>query len=111
MVDRSDLLAAVAEVGYTFARLGWSHRLPALREFYAVVRAGGTSTDRWSAGHLAKLQAALGLGPNPLQVAASCPRCSPPLPGTWAGARTVLHLEDRWVLQCAVCSAEWLVLA
>lgn len=110
MVDNSDLLASIAELGQAFARLGWAHRLPALREFFSVVRAGGASTENWSAAHVAKMRAALGLGENPLQVASSCPRCPPPLQGTWAGARTVLHLEDRWVLQCAVCSAEWLVL-
>lgn len=110
MTDQSDLLASIAELGQALTRLGWTHRLPALRDFFAVVRAGGTSTNRWSVAHVAKLQAALGLGKNPLQVAAACPRCPPPLPGTWCGARTVLHLEDRWVLQCAVCSAEWLVL-
>jgi hypothetical protein len=111
VVDQSDLLASITELGQAFARLGWRNRLPALREFFSVVRAGGSSTGSWSAEHVAKMQAALGLGSRPLKVAAACPCCPPPLSGAWAGARTVLHLEDRWVLQCAVCSAEWLVLS
>jgi len=101
------LLEEIAELGREFTRLGWTPRLAPLREFYAAARAGRPQTERWSVSHLARLRAALGLGAAPLVVSVRCPSCSPPVNGQWAGARTVLHFEDRWVNQCALCSTEW----
>lgn len=106
----ASLLAAIMELGLEFDRLGWTERLPGLREFYRVVRSGGTCTEAWSAEHLERLRQMMGLGPNPLPVATHCPRCPPAPAGGWNGTRTVVHLPDRWVSACVDCGGEWVTL-
>ena len=107
---REELLADVAELGREFARLGWTRRLPPLREFYAAIAAGRDRTERFTAALVAALRRVMGLGVDALPSAQHCPRCEPPRDGSWAGARTMMHLDDRWAMQCAKCGAEWVVL-
>lgn len=107
---REELLADVAELGREFARLGWTRRLTPLREFYAAIAAGRDRTERFTAALVAALRRVMGLGADALPSAQHCPRCEPPGDGSWAGARTMMHLDDRWAMQCAKCGAEWVVL-
>ena len=107
---REALLADVAELGREFARLGWTRRLPALREYYAAVTAAQERTERWSPELVARLRRVVGLGSNVLPTATRCPRCEVPRDGSWAGARTTMHLDDRWAMECSKCGAEWVVL-
>jgi hypothetical protein len=72
------VLKAIAELGQAYRRLGWYNRLASLREFYAVVAAGGGSTPAWTPVHLERMRSIMGLGPNPLPVASQCPTCPPP---------------------------------
>jgi len=105
--SRDALLANVAELGREFSRLGWTRRLPPLREFYAAVAAGQERTERWSAELVVGLRRVMGLGPGALPKAQRCPRCEVPSDGSWAGARTTMHLDDRWAMECAKCGAQW----
>jgi hypothetical protein len=107
VTPRDELLADVAELGREFTRLGWIRRLQPLREYYAAVAAGQERTERWSPDLVAGLRRVIGLGKAPLPTATRCPRCEVPSDGSWAGARTTLHLEDRWAMECAKCGAEW----
>lgn len=109
-MNRREVLDAIAELGQEFARLGWSTRLPRLREYFAAVAAGRDSTERWTLQHLRRMQQVMQLGPEPLPVATRCPVCPPPPDGMWSGTRTGLHLEDRWTCRCADCGAEWVAL-
>ena len=59
---REALLADVAELGREFARLGWTRRLPALREYYAAVTAAQERTERWAPELVARLRRVVGLG-------------------------------------------------
>lgn len=104
------LLAEVAELGREFSRLGWTRRLQPLRDYYAAVAAGQERTERWSPELVASLRRVLGLGAEALPTAQRCPRCELRSDGSWNGARTTMHLEDRWAMQCSSCGAEWVVL-
>ena len=53
---REELLADVAELGREFARLGWTWRLPALREFYAAIAEGCDGTERVTAALVGELR-------------------------------------------------------
>jgi len=110
VTPREELLADVAELGREFTRLGWTRRVQPLREYYAAVAAGKERTERWSSDLVASLRRVIGLGRGALPTATRCPRCEVPSDGSWAGARTTLHLEDRWAMECARCGAEWVVL-
>lgn len=110
MTTRCDaLLADVAELGREFARLGWTKRLPPLREYYAAVAAGQERTERWSAELVANLRRVMGLGADALPTATRCPRCEVRSDGSWNGARTTMHLDDRWAMQCSSCGSQWVV--
>lgn len=110
MTLREEMLAEVAELGREFTRLGWSRRLQPLRDYYAAVAAGQERTERWSPDLVAGLRRVLGLGKAALPIGTRCPRCEVPRDGSWAGARTTMHLEDRWAIECAKCGSEWVVL-
>lgn len=101
------LLTDIAELGRELVRLGWFARAATLREFYLAARRGQPSTAAWNATHVARLRAVLGLGPSPLPLAERCETCPPTQGAWWAGARTVLHLDDRYVSVCTGCGAEW----
>lgn len=106
---RAALLAEIAELGQEFSRLGWTKRLPPLREFYAAVAAGAERTEQWSVELVANLRRVMGLGPGALPRATRCPNCERRSDGSWNGARTTMHLEDRWAMRCSNCGAEWVV--
>jgi hypothetical protein len=106
---REELLADVAELGREFARLGWTRRLPALRELYAALAEGRDGTERFTVALVGELRRVMGLGADALPSAQHCPRCELPRDGSWEGARTTMHLDDRWAMQCAKCGAEWVV--
>lgn len=104
------VLQTIVELGQAYRRLGWHNRLASLREFYAVVAAGGSVTPAWTLVHLERMRSIMGLGPRPLPVATRCPTCPSPPSGVWNGTRTGLHLEDRWTCCCSNCGSEWVVL-
>ncbi len=101
------LLADITELGRELVRLGWRARAESLRAFYVATLRGAPSTPAWNATHVARWRAVLGLGPHPLPVADRCRRCPAPRQQWWTGARTVLHLDDRYVSVCTGCGAEW----
>ena len=105
------LLHDIAELGRELVRLGWRSRAESLRAFYAATRRGEAATPAWNPTHVARLRAVLGLGPNPLPVGERCRTCPPPQHQQWwTGARTVMHLDDRYVSVCTGCGAEWVQL-
>jgi hypothetical protein len=108
-MERDRLLAEITELGRVFARLGWRKHHETLRDYYRTVRSGADRTPSWNPQHLARLRQVVGLGPSPLPVAERCARCPPPTGDWWTGARTVMHLEDRYVSVCTSCGAEWVV--
>jgi len=103
------LLVETAELGVEFARLGWTRRLVKLREFYAAVMAGQQSASGWSPELVRSVRRVMGMGPEGLPESLHCPRCPPKTDGSWGGARTTMHLDDRWAMECASCGAEWVV--
>ncbi len=108
-MERDQLLAEITELGRAFSRLGWHARVGPLRAYYQAVARGVERTPSWNPQHVARFRQILGLGPSPLPVADHCARCPPPASEWWSGARTVMHLDDRYVSVCTGCGAEWVV--
>lgn len=105
--DCNVTLDELAALGRELARIGLMKHLEQCRELWRATSTGATA--EWSMEHAERIAAVLGTR-NALPEGSHCPSCQPPLPGTWAGARTVMVLGDRSLMACAKCGAEWVML-